>query len=455
MAAEGLGLAASVAGLTSLGLQITGGIVKYVDAFKGRREELEFVRRQNEALATTLRAFEQSSTFPTGQSTEVEAAAAANMQLFMAELNGVKALHDELADNRDDRSLATRWQNKKKQVTYAFSQPKVQELGRRLEKATNALQLAMSVMGLQTLRQNTDAIAGISSGMMAVTTPILDINDQLQLLHGGIETNHQILASQQGSLAVQVQKSSDDVLSGVQTINDLLQDLARLTLRQEEEQHKRDQELIQRLAGLLGHVQQKAPRNAKRAAVFKLASEPTFLKEVGDELLPPSRARDRKETTNLYAPSSQPSINATSVHSRHRPVVGRWCTCAGPHSVKERNRMFLGSSLFFSERETLTYWPTCPMARITGKKRVALGVKFNGLAQILKTAIDVSLTLTSGAGGFSISPVFYDTSPTFAECKDLALPTNDPATMKQHSNIKQVVIAALSASQSSATMSIK
>ncbi|KAF6835303.1 hypothetical protein CPLU01_04383 [Colletotrichum plurivorum] len=148
MAAEGLGLAASVAGLPSLGLQITGGIVKYVDAFKGRREELEFVRRQNEALATTLRAFERSSTFPSGQSTEVEAAVAANMQLFMAELNGVKALHDKLADNCDDRSLATRWENKKKQITYAFSQAKVQELGQRLEKATKALQLAMSAMRL-------------------------------------------------------------------------------------------------------------------------------------------------------------------------------------------------------------------------------------------------------------------------------------------------------------------
>ncbi|KAF6800965.1 hypothetical protein CSOJ01_12099 [Colletotrichum sojae] len=130
MAAESVGLAASVAGLVSLGLQIAGGIVKYVDASKGRREELELVRRQNEALIAALRAFEGTITAPNGHSAEVEAAATANMQLFAAELHSIKTLHDELVDH-DGRSLAARWENKKKQITYAFSQGKVLDLRSR------------------------------------------------------------------------------------------------------------------------------------------------------------------------------------------------------------------------------------------------------------------------------------------------------------------------------------
>lgn len=142
-----MALAASVAGLVSLGLQITGGIVKYVDAIKSRREELEFVRYQTETLEGTLRAFEASKTSPLGQFSEIDAAAAGSLQLVFVELRGIKALHDELADH-GGRSLASRLENKKKRFTYAFKQTKIQELGQRLEKATNALQLAMSVMGL-------------------------------------------------------------------------------------------------------------------------------------------------------------------------------------------------------------------------------------------------------------------------------------------------------------------
>ncbi|TDZ23986.1 hypothetical protein Cob_v003355 [Colletotrichum orbiculare MAFF 240422] len=195
MAAEGLGLAASVAGLVSLGLQITGGIVKYVDAFKGRKEELDFVRRQNDALAANLRSFQGWAPSP-GRSPDIDAAVAHNIQLLESELMGVKALHDKLADNAG-QSWAAKFENTKKRSTYPFNQAKVHELGQRLEKAMDVLLLAMNIMGLRTLRQQADTMipmdatlsnfssqtALIRSDMTAMTTPIAAINDQLQSLH--------------------------------------------------------------------------------------------------------------------------------------------------------------------------------------------------------------------------------------------------------------------------------
>ena len=52
--AEAVGLAASVAGLLSLGLQITGGIATYLDALESRQDELASIKRQNDALSAAL-----------------------------------------------------------------------------------------------------------------------------------------------------------------------------------------------------------------------------------------------------------------------------------------------------------------------------------------------------------------------------------------------------------------
>ncbi|KAK8084396.1 hypothetical protein PG997_005667 [Apiospora hydei] len=59
--AEPLSLAASVAGLISLGLQVTGGIAKYLDAAKCRDEELSAVRQQNALLTDTLATIEKTT----------------------------------------------------------------------------------------------------------------------------------------------------------------------------------------------------------------------------------------------------------------------------------------------------------------------------------------------------------------------------------------------------------
>lgn len=146
MAAESVGLAASIGGIVSLGLTITGGIIKYVDAFENRQEELNFVSRQNEALKAVLLALERHLSSH-GQSAALPDAVAQGMQLFEGELNHVKALHSDLADSHP-QSWTSRLKNRKKRVTYAFNRSKIQELGLQLQKAGDALQLTLNVLGL-------------------------------------------------------------------------------------------------------------------------------------------------------------------------------------------------------------------------------------------------------------------------------------------------------------------
>jgi hypothetical protein len=146
MAAESVGLAASVAGLVSLGLQIAGGIIKYVDACENRQEELSFVKRESEVLKAVLLEVD-AQLRSHGQSGDGHDAVVQSMTLFKEELSYVQALYTNLADS-GPQSWTARLENKKKKATYAFNRVKIQELGLRLQKAGDALQLTLNVLSL-------------------------------------------------------------------------------------------------------------------------------------------------------------------------------------------------------------------------------------------------------------------------------------------------------------------
>jgi hypothetical protein len=154
MAAEGIGVAASVAGLISLGLQITNGIVKYIDGLDARDEELEHIRRQNNTLSTTLSAIQASSihlqashTNHRSQQQGFIAPLEQGLQACENDLVAADALRIELSD-----SSASDWKarldNSKKKWTYAFRRSRIQQLAERLRQANQTLQLVVSGLGL-------------------------------------------------------------------------------------------------------------------------------------------------------------------------------------------------------------------------------------------------------------------------------------------------------------------
>ncbi|KAJ0301018.1 hypothetical protein COL516b_008196 [Colletotrichum fioriniae] len=147
MAAESVGLAASVAGLLSLGLQITGGIIKYMDAFEGRDDELRNVKKQNDNLAGTLRAMKTVLAGLQGQNLAVTAAVDQNIRSCEEDLQAIEALCIKLSD-RAGSTWTSRLENKKKKVTFAFHRNKLRDLELQLQKAHCTLQLIQSSLGL-------------------------------------------------------------------------------------------------------------------------------------------------------------------------------------------------------------------------------------------------------------------------------------------------------------------
>ncbi|KAK8015428.1 hypothetical protein PG990_008724 [Apiospora arundinis] len=92
--AEVLGLTASVAGLVSLGLQVTGGIATCLDAIENRQDELASIKHQNDALAASLGMIKAAASRASNHHSH---AVATSIQSCEAELQAVEILLAELA----------------------------------------------------------------------------------------------------------------------------------------------------------------------------------------------------------------------------------------------------------------------------------------------------------------------------------------------------------------------
>lgn len=147
MAAEGLGLAASIAGLLSLGLQVADGISKYVDALDRREDDLVHVKSQNQALIMTLSALEVVASSLPNQRMAFTSRVVQDIQGCRQGLGDVERLRIDLTYG-DLKDWKTRMENKKKKFTYKFHESKMQQLAERLQQSNHVLQLTLSGLEL-------------------------------------------------------------------------------------------------------------------------------------------------------------------------------------------------------------------------------------------------------------------------------------------------------------------
>lgn len=145
--ADPLSLAASAAGLISLGIQVTQGINTYLGALKGRQEDLDAVHRKNDALRHIVESVKSTvfSPQPLNRSHAVVADCIATCE---GELAGLETLVAQLAGCKNAKTWKARLQNQSKKLSYPFQQSKVEQLSRRLDQANGTLQTSLQGLGL-------------------------------------------------------------------------------------------------------------------------------------------------------------------------------------------------------------------------------------------------------------------------------------------------------------------
>jgi len=150
--ADPLSVAGLAAGLVSLGLQVCGGVITYLDALDCREQDLVSLRQYHSSVHQTLQVVEASL----GQLQQAHQGAAdaarSCLDACHTELKGLETLLAELTSGTQPAGSGLRRRDKFKQegkkLLYPFSRPKLEQLEARLQNANKALQLALQALGL-------------------------------------------------------------------------------------------------------------------------------------------------------------------------------------------------------------------------------------------------------------------------------------------------------------------
>ncbi|KAK8083886.1 hypothetical protein PG996_002667 [Apiospora saccharicola] len=392
MAAESVGLAASIAGLVSLGLQITGGIANYLDALESREEELASVRRQNDALAAALDTIKAATSHNSVHGQQHDSAIEKNIQCCKAELQAVEELLAALADC-NTTTWRQRLKNERRKLTYSFNRPKVQRIVQRLQNANGILQLTLCGLGLESLaaieagsRNHASELLLLRSEVTTALTPVYEIRDQMPHFERKLDSTADLILSHSAGTSAQMRESDRAAQEDFRRSHDLLQ----LTMERQLEKLQ----VIERL--------QRETLLASRAA-----SRPAALRQLCDSITGANQApRQHRLLNGPYRQSKQLSSNATRISPFDS--IGR------------------GWVIFFcrSSQKPKAIGQLVPLSNTANKSWRSIGIKYTGFASILQAAVDFSFTMTSGAGGFSISPnLTYYTTVTVNHQTDPAFRT--------------------------------
>lgn len=142
--------AASVAGLASLGLTVTGGIEKYANALNCRADDLESVRRRTQVLRNTVVFVDDvQSQMQLGHRQHPSVATVDEaIRVCRAELIDLEDLVVALSGCSTTTSWRSKLKDTRKTLTYAFDRPKVEQLARKLEHTIQIVQLSLHGLGL-------------------------------------------------------------------------------------------------------------------------------------------------------------------------------------------------------------------------------------------------------------------------------------------------------------------
>ncbi|KAF3007235.1 hypothetical protein E8E14_008803 [Neopestalotiopsis sp. 37M] len=148
--ADGLSIAASVAGLVSLGFQVCSGITTYLDGLKCREEELESARKYEQSLKASIQTIDKFLSRPKFHHQNSSTDITECIQPCKDELIALKVLVAGLCgEKKNNPSWLDRAKASKKRLTYAFDRPKLSQLQAKVGQAIQSLQLALQILGLE------------------------------------------------------------------------------------------------------------------------------------------------------------------------------------------------------------------------------------------------------------------------------------------------------------------
>ena len=137
--ADPLSIASGVAGLVSLGLTVCSGLQTYVDAVKGRGEDIESTCQLLTLLRSYIDLIGSSTSTLINRYARATQGVSLGLKLCESQLKALDSVVQDLGVVDGTSSAASKWRKQKAAALYPFNRNKLMQAQEQLLKATGVL----------------------------------------------------------------------------------------------------------------------------------------------------------------------------------------------------------------------------------------------------------------------------------------------------------------------------
>ncbi|KAI1492916.1 hypothetical protein F5X96DRAFT_624243 [Biscogniauxia mediterranea] len=417
MAEAAVGFLGSAAGLVSLGIQVYGGLKKYLDDFHSRDDRIKKTLDYLEQLKNSLDIINIAVPALPPQQHVSKDIVTSSLKSCKDELQSLQdRLHKYETVTRTD--VKEKIRDMKMKLRFPFQVSELSDLEHRLERIIRTLMVAINGLGLNTLADVRAAMLDTNTSSQTTKAILATLEAKANTLQSSHDGSMSRLVDIESILISMIDVPMSEVSGRLSNIEDVTSSTQVELISRFDAQSQ----MLADIKELLQSQQlQSCQSNAglyTRRLTEMMVSKPAFLKEMHDTFSPP------QGDTQLV------SLSGTQLDSRGAPAMSsqRWsisemsCNCR-PRQKKTRN--LLRWSQFWLSNETTTHikhLPGCPWTNpIAQEYQRDFGVVFTGLRRIMSTAVSISLSIKRNANGYSISmaPRYFtmvdrSRSPVFA-----------------------------------------
>ncbi|KAI0595553.1 hypothetical protein F4775DRAFT_367293 [Biscogniauxia sp. FL1348] len=416
MAEAAVGFLGTAAGLVSLGMQVYGGLKKYLNDFQSRDSRIEKSLDYLEQLKNSLAIVNIAVPALSPQQQVPKDTVTSSLKSCEDELRSLQArLHKYGTVARTDFKEKIR--DVKMKLQFPFQVSELSDLEYQLERIIRNLMVAINGLGLNTL-------ADIHTTMLDVNTSSHTTKEILATLEAKVNT---LRTSHDGSISrlVDIESTLVSIIDGsMSEVSGRLSNIECVANSTQVELISRLDAQSQMIADIQKMLQSQQLQSCQsneglreRVLTGMMVSKPALLKEMHDTISPPQRDAQLVPLSGTQIDSR----DAQAVSSQQWSIPEISCNCR-LRRKKTRHRSEWSPCWLFNETTIhIKHRPDCPWAILSAQERQRdFGIVFTGLRRFISTAASISLSINYGAGGYSISmaPRCFDmvdqTSPAFA-----------------------------------------
>ncbi|KAI5924024.1 hypothetical protein F4810DRAFT_158952 [Camillea tinctor] len=409
MAEAALGFAGTAAGLISLGIQVYGGLNKYLRDFKSRDERIEKTLRYLDQMKGSLDIIKDAVPKVLSQQQVPNNTVISNLKLCEVELRSLQSrLQQYEIIPRTD--IKAKLRNVKTKLQFPFNLSELDDLERQLDRIVRSLMVATNGLMIDKLADVRTTVFDIDANSRTSKTMLSTLDDKvnkLQISDGGTKSR---LADIESILRTMVDVHMSDLSNRISTLEDVTSSVHNTTttlLTTHSQQISSQSQLLTDFLQMLQSHQLQACQSDEKLYARNLTgmiiSKPNLLKDMKDTFTVPqsdTQVLPRRET-------HLDGKNTLDMSSPQWVIPDISCNCRPRRETNHNWSRWPQFWLFNDTTINMRHEPNCLLSnpRIHERQR-NVGFVYTGLQRFLSTAVSISLRLNYGAGGYSISPTF-------------------------------------------------